>query len=63
MQIVIYGGSDNLNLADDKLWLLHLSEKNEGLWDEIKIVGQTPGQRYGHNLCYSDPYFILYGEN
>ena len=61
MQMVIYGGSDNLGLADDKLWVLHLSEKNEGLWDEIKTVGQTPGQRYGHSLCYSDPYFI-YGK-
>ena len=63
MQMVIYGGSDNLGLADDKLWVLHLSDKNEGLWDEIKTVGKTPGQRYGHSLCYSDPYFILFGGN
>ena len=63
MQMVIYGGSDNLGLADDKLWVLHLSDKNEGLWDEIKTEGQTPGQRYGHSLCYSDPYFILFGGN
>ena len=32
LQMVIYGGSNSTGLADDKLWMLHLSEQNEGIW-------------------------------
>ena len=63
MQMVIYGGSNNLGLIDDKLWILHLSEENEGIWDEINVVGNTPGSRYGHSLTYLNPYFVLFGGN
>jgi len=63
MQMVIYGGSNNLGLIDDKLWILHLSEKNEGIWNEINVVGNTPGSRYGHSLTFLNPYFVLFGGN
>jgi protein phosphatase len=63
LQMVIYGGSNSTGLADDKLWMLHLSEQNEGIWTEIKVVGQTPGPRYGHSLAYMNPFFVLFGGN
>ena len=63
MQMVIYGGSDNSGLIDDKLWILHLSEKNDGLWNQIQTIGQTPGGRYGHSMAYINPYFVLFGGN
>jgi protein phosphatase len=63
MQMAIYGGSNSTGLADDKLWVLYLSGQNEGIWTEIKVVGQTPGQRYGHSLAYLNPYFVLFGGN
>ena len=63
MQMVIYGGSNSTGLADDKLWMLHLSEQNEGIWSEIRVVGQTPGQRYGHSLAFLNPFFVLFGGN
>ena len=63
MQMGIYGGSNNLGLIDDKLWILHLSEKNEGIWNEINVVGNTPGSRYGHSLTFLNPYFVLFGGN
>ena len=63
MQMVIYGGSNSTGLADDKLWMLHLSEQNEGIWTEIRVVGQTPGQRYGHSLAFMNPFFVLFGGN
>ena len=63
MQMVIYGGSNNLGLVDDKLWILHLSENNEGIWDEVKVNGITPGMRYGHSITYMKPFFILFGGN
>ena len=63
MQMVIYGGSNNLGLTDDKLWVLHLSEKNEGIWNEINTIGNNPGSRYGHSLNYLNPYFVLFGGN
>ncbi len=63
MQMAIYGGSNSTGLADDKLWLLQLSGQNEGFWTEIKVVGQTPGQRYGHSLSFMNPYFVLFGGN
>ena len=63
MQMVIYGGSNSLGLADDKLWMLQISEQNEGIWSEIRVVGPTPGQRYGHSLIYLNPFFLLFGGN
>ena len=63
MQMVIYGGSNNSGLVDDKLWILHLSESNEGIWDEVEVSGITPGMRYGHSLTYMEPYFVLFGGN
>ena len=63
LQMAIYGGSNSTGLADDKLWMLHLSEQNEGIWTEIKVVGQTPGPRYGHSLAYMNPFFVLFGGN
>ena len=63
MQMVIYGGSDNSGLIDDKLWILHLSEKNDGIWNQIQTSGPTPGSRYGHSMTYMDPYFVLFGGN
>ena len=65
MQMVIYGGSNNLGLVDDKLWILHLSENNEGLWNEVKLEegSLTPGQRYGHSISFMKPYFVLFGGN
>ena len=62
-QMVIYGGSNSSGLADDKLWMLHLSEQNNGIWSEVRVVGPTPGQRYGHSLNYLNPYFVLFGGN
>ena len=63
MQMAIYGGSDNLGLSDDKLWILNLSEKNEGLWSEVQTLGPTPGKRYGHSMAYMEPFFVLFGGN
>ena len=63
MQMVIYGGSNSSGLADDKLWMLHLSEQNDGVWSEVQTIGQTPGQRYGHSLIFLNPYFVLFGGN
>ena len=63
MQMAIYGGSNSTGLADDKLWVLHLSGQNEGVWSEIRVVGQTPGQRYGHSLAFVIPFFVLFGGN
>lgn len=40
-QMVIYGGSNSSGLADDKLWMLHLSEQNNGIWSEVRVVGPT----------------------
>ena len=63
MQMVIYGGSNSSGLVDDKLWMLHLSEQNEGIWSEVRVVGNTPGPRYGHSLIYLNPFFVLFGGN
>ena len=63
MQMIIYGGSNNSGLIDDNLWILHLSEKNEGLWSMIEVVGPTPGGRYGHSISFMSPYFVLFGGN
>ena len=63
LQMVIYGGSDNSGLSDDKLWLLNLSEGNEGLWTQVQTHGQTPGKRYGHSMSYVEPFFVLFGGN
>ena len=63
MQMAIYGGSDNSGLIDDKLWILHLSENNDGLWTEVQTIGPTPGCRYGHSLAFMNPYFVLFGGN
>ena len=63
MQMVIYGGSNSSGLVDDKLWMLHLSEQNEGIWSEVRVVGSTPGPRYGHSLIFLNPYFVLFGGN
>ena len=63
MQMVVYGGSNSTGLADDKLWMLHLSDQNEGIWSEVDIVGPTPGQRYGHSLIFMNQYFVLFGGN
>ena len=63
MQMVIYGGSNSTGLVDDKLWILHLSEQNEGIWSEVRVVGPTPGQRYGHSLVFLNPFFVLFGGN
>ena len=41
MQMVIYSGSSSIGLFYDKLWILHLSEQNEGIWSEVRFVGQT----------------------
>ena len=61
--MIIYGGSNNTGLADDKLWMLHLSEENEGIWSEIRTIGPNPGPRYGHSLIFLNPYFVLFGGN
>ena len=58
MQMVIYGGSNSSGLVDDKLWMLHLSEQNEGIWSEVRVVGNTAGPRYGHSLIYLNPLVI-----
>ena len=63
MQMVIYGGSNSSGLVDDKLWILYLSEQNEGMWSEVKVIGATPGPRYGHSLIFMNPYFVLFGGN
>lgn len=63
MQMAIYGGSDNSGLIDDKLWILHLSENNDGLWTQVQTVGPTPGSRYGHSMTFMAPYFVLFGGN
>ena len=63
MQMVIYGGSDNSGLIDDKIWILHLSESNEGIWNMVQTIGQTPGCRYGHSMVYMEPFFVLFGGN
>ena len=63
MQMIIYGGSNNSGLIDDNLWILHLSEKNEGLWSMVEVVGPTPGGRYGHSISFMSPYFVLFGGN
>ena len=63
MQMVIYGGSNSSGLVDDKLWILYLSEQNEGMWSEVKVIGPTPGPRYGHSLIFMNPYFVLFGGN
>ena len=63
MQMAVYGGSNSSGLVDDKLWLLHLSEQNDGIWSEVKVEGPTPGQRYGHSLIYLNPFFVLFGGN
>lgn len=60
-QMVIYGGSNKFGLADDKLWILNLGDKNEGIWSEIKTIGPTPGPRYGHSLIFLKPFFVLFG--
>ena len=31
MQMVIYSGSNSTGLFDNKLWIFHLSEQNEGI--------------------------------
>ena len=63
MQMLIYGGSNSSGLVDDKLWMLHLSDQNEGMWSEVRVVGPTPGPRYGHSLSFLNPYFVLFGGN
>ena len=63
MQMIVYGGSNSTGLADDKLWMLHLSEQNEGIWSEIRTIGPTPGPRYGHSLIFLNPFFVLFGGN
>ena len=63
MQMAIYGGSNSSGLADDRLWILQLSEQNEGIWLEVHVVGPTPGPRYGHSLIFLKPYFVLFGGN
>ena len=64
-EMAIYGGSSNNGgLADDKLWILSFNNnQNEGKWEECKVVGKTPGPRYGHSFCFLDPYFVLFGGN
>ena len=63
MQMAVYGGSNSSGLADDRLWILQLSEQNEGVWLEVRVVGPTPGPRYGHSLVFLRPYFVLFGGN
>jgi hypothetical protein len=61
--MAVYGGSNSSGLADDRLWILQLSEQNEGVWLEVRVVGPTPGPRYGHSLVFLRPYFVLFGGN
>jgi hypothetical protein len=49
-------------LASDDLYLLDLRKKDEtGIWLVVKVVGPTPGKRYGHTMSYSKPYLIVFG--
>ena len=56
MEMVIYGGSNESGLIDDKLWILKLGNQNEGIWSEITTIGPTPGPRYGHSLIFMKPF-------
>jgi hypothetical protein len=29
----------------------------------VPIVGQTPGRRYGHTICFAKPYLLVFGGN
>ena len=29
----------------------------------VPVIGQTPGRRYGHTICFNKPYLIVYGGN
>ncbi len=55
-QMVIYEGSNKSGPIDDKLWILNLSDKNEGICSEIRAMGSTPGPRYGHSLIFVKPF-------
>ena len=32
MEMIIYGGSNESGIIDDKLWILNLGNQNEGIW-------------------------------
>ena len=29
----------------------------------VRVVGKTPGRRYGHTIVFSKPYLIVFGGN
>jgi hypothetical protein len=39
------------------------SGEDHSQWIVVPVVGTTPGRRYGHTICFSKPYLIVYGGN
>ena len=29
----------------------------------VPVIGQTPGRRYGHAVCFNKPYLLVFGGN
>lgn len=61
--LIIFGGSRDKNLTDDKLYMCSIKQdSNEGVWKIIPVIGQTPGSRYGHTMVnYYANNLIIYG--
>ena len=58
-----FGGATGAGgLAPDTLYLFQL-QKDNAVWSEVDIVGETPSKRYGHSLTFTSPYVIQFGGN
>jgi protein phosphatase len=62
-QVVVYGGASGGGcFASDDLMLLDLKD-SIGVWNTIKVIGETPKKRYGHTMVFCKPFIIIFGGN
>lgn len=48
--------------APNTLYIMHY-HNDKALWSEVEVTGETPKERYGHSLTFTNSFVILFGGN